>query len=710
MRAAILLALTVALGMRTPPACADLLTEAIGADAATRDDVEHRIRALVVHRAEDDRDAFATDITALEARDDLRRDAGLPPTGLTDNARYLGAAMAATRDARRDALHEVLDAHPDPLVRRLTEFQLEHADDGAAADQLLVNDRHNRRAVVVNDAIRPFGVFSGLTALGALNPFLLAGSALDSLSTTAVNLWHYNRLSTPEREALARYRTQLSRDPDTMDAPGMARAIRRLGVKRARALCDETRAQGTKALEQGDLDHATFFLQTAARLPDCDAAAPLDELALAAARQAAREDAGRWPADDVLRPDTDDERRDHDALAVTTVLGDPAAMVEAARRFDDQYDDSPLAPSARYVLAVGHDLAGEHTESRTALAEVADDDDRSVGRHAAAILASTDYDRLDALHAAERRHTRDTVRYVLFGGTLDGRSAIYSTARLGAGGLQAAQTLGMFNVLGVATRAWQAWRHDPVSNQTIIDRGEELLARTPQGPEAAEAHARLAVAYERAGAYGRALMHYRATPDPDPDEIARLEEKLADDLLETAERHHDDPRLLEAVVRHFGTTDAAETAREKLRDRSPPADAVVPRDTLVASPALLGPDALDLDAALLDGKRDNGELADQGVMLADGALRLTLENRDGDGEHVDTRPLGPDAYARARAAAQETLYTGLLTAERRDPDTGRFERYIPVFLQGSIDGGGGVYVSPAIKLRRYRSEDARLYE
>src|SRR5207247_6552589 len=91
---------------------------------------------------------------------------------------------------------------PQPLVRRLAEHELE-VDEAATADRLLADDRHNRRAAVLNDAVRPLGIFSGGALLAALNPFLLAGSAADSVITTAVNLWHYDRLSTPEREALA---------------------------------------------------------------------------------------------------------------------------------------------------------------------------------------------------------------------------------------------------------------------------------------------------------------------------------------------------------------------------------------------------------------------------------------------------------------------------------------------------------------------------
>src|SRR5207247_9603472 len=141
-----------------------------------------------------------------------------------------------------------------------------------------------------------------------------------------------------------------------------------------------------------------------------------------------------------------------------------------------------------------------------------------------------------------------------------------------APGAEAAGWFGIFNVIGLLTRAWQAWRHDPVSNQVIIDRGEAFLARAPHAPDAPAVHARLADAYERAGNYERALLHYRATPDPDPKRIERLESKAADKLLADAERGGGNPVLLSGIVRHFGATAAADKARTHLRYRRPPGD------------------------------------------------------------------------------------------------------------------------------------------
>jgi hypothetical protein len=300
------------------------------------------------------------------------------------------------------------------------------------------------------------------------------------------------------------------------------------------------------------------------------------------------------------------------------------------------------------------------------------------------------------------------VKYVLLGG-VTGRHALYTAAQIGASGAQAAQSLGIVNVLGIATRAWQAWRKDPVSNQEIIDRGEELLARTPNGPEASDVHERLATAYERARNYERALMHYRATASPDPKRVARLHGKLAAALLEEAKRSPAAPVLLTAITRDFKDTEAARDAQTLLDKNPPETDIVLDRELLQNHPTLLGPTALDVEPGLLDGDAGNGELGEKGVRLGNGQLRLFVLHAGEFLEREELRPLSDAQFARARAAAEETLYSKLLTTEERDPEAGRFERYLPVYLAGSV-GEQGVSVSPGIKTRPYRSPDRQLYE
>jgi hypothetical protein len=700
MRPAILAWLLLAL---TPVAARadDLLGESARADTA----LEVRVHAALVRALDGDPRGATRD---LEALDRERAAQGLRPSGLTDDMRLLAAGVEERRDVRRVALQELLDTDPDPVVERLARHALEE-DDAAAADRLLTDDRHNRRANLVNEAIRPLGVFSGTVFLAALNPFLLAGSAVDSVATTAVNLWNYNRLSPREREALVRYRTLIERDARTSDAREIVAEVQALGAKRAAALCTETVERGTQALDADDLDAARFHLTRALRLPDCAERArkPQERLAETLAKRSAAEEAALWPADDPILPAGSLEAEDYEALARATALGEPDAMMAAAQRFRQSHPDSGLSPGARLVVAAARDLAGRRPEARAALEELSDDDAR-VGQVAQGILAGPAFGQLDALRAAERRHTREVVKYVLLGG-VDGRSALYTAAQLGASGAQAAQSLGIVNVLGIATRAWQAWRHDPVSNQEIIDRGEELLARAPDGAEARDVHGRLADAYERAGNYERALMHYKATEQPDAKRAAELQGKLADKLLEDAKRSSAAPLLFAAIARAFKGTDAADEAEKTLKEHPPAQGIVLERDLLRDHPALLGPTALDLDPRLLDGDPSNGELTDKGITLADRELRLMLQTDGSSSERVETRPLNEEQYARARAAAEETLYTKLLTGDGHDPEAGRFERFIPVYIAGSI-GEDGLSVAPGIKTRPYRSPNKELYE
>ena len=704
MRRFVLFGLPVAVGLLLAPAAGradDLIGEASRADGAT----EERVHSALALALDGDPRAAVRDMQAL---DRAREAQGQRPTGLTDDVQLLAAGVEPTRESRRLALEDLLDTHPDPVVEHLARHALDE-DDAAAASRLLSDDRHNRRANLINDAVRPLGVFSGAVFLAALNPFLLAGSAVDSVATTAANLWNYNRLSPREREALVRYRTIIQRDTRTYDASEIVQGVRTLGAKRASALCDQAVASGKSALDAGNLDVARYHVTSAQVLPDCaDRVAKTQErLAEALAKRAAADEASLWPADDAIVPVGSLEAEDYEALARATALGEPDAMMAAAQRFERSHPGSAVSPSAKLVVAASRDLAGRRPEARTALEELSADDSR-VGHVAKGILEGPDFGQLTAMEAAESHHTRNVAKYVLFGG-IDGRSTLYTAAQLGAQGLQAAPSLGIVNFIGIATRAWHAWRSDPVSSQEVVDRGEELLARNPEGAEAKEVHARLAATYEREGNYERALMHYRATADPDPKRIAKLEGKLADRLLDDAKRSTAAPLLFSAIARDFKGTDAAKKAEKLLKD-DPPRDAIVlDGDVLRANPALLGPTALDIDPVLLDGDPYNGELTDKGVTLADRELRLTLRADGSPGERVETRPLTDEQYARARAAAEEAMYTKLLTAQDRDPEEGRFERYIPIYIAGSL-GESGLTVAPGLKTRPYRSPDRELYD
>ena len=702
---------------RSVPLLALLLCAAVARAATPLEDATRADPTIeaIVHRAAAAAlvgDVGTLDDTAAEMgrEDEARDDRRLAPTGLTDDVRLLAAAHRPTRDARLDSLHALLDDDPDPVVERVARHAVEHEDDAAAADRLLVDDRHNRRVTVINDAIRPLGIFSGTVLLAAINPFLLAGSAIDSLATTAINLYHYNDLSSREREALVRYRRQLARDANTTATPEIVDVVREINVRRNETRCRDTVDAIDQALDDEEPDRARFFLASADGLDGCEQRADKmrERVASALAHREAEADAARWPADDVVPPNGA-EHDDYEALVVATALGEPSGMIAAANGFAQRHPKSPHDDAATLVVAVGRDLAGHREGAEDALHDIADDD-TGVGQIATAMLATPRFDGLDAMARAERRHSREVAQYVLVGGGLDGRTALYTASQLGAQGVQAAESLGIFNVIGMLTRAWSAWRKDPASNQAIIDEGERFLVEAPDAKEASDVHERLSEAYERAGSYDRALLHYRAVTDPKLSRIEELEEKIADRLLENAKKDGGEPALLRALVQHYPTTDAAEQARKALKDL--PQDGEIPlrREVLLAHPSLLGPTALDIGPGLLDGKTANGELAEAGVMVGPNTLTLKLQNDQGDSDRIETRPLTRDAYVRARAAAEDALYASALQADPDAGEVGRFERYIPFFIAGEVGEEGGITVAPGLKLRRDRSEDRALYQ
>ncbi|MCW5892428.1 MAG: hypothetical protein KIT14_18055 [bacterium] len=701
------LALAFALAAAPPAhAATDILDDVSQQDARIADAVH---RALTARLAGDDA-ATQSAVAAMEAWDAQRRDAGQRRTGLTDQLRFLAGSAATTRDQRRNNLNAVLDAKPDPLLERIARHQLD-SEDGAAAGHLLDDDRHDRRANLVNDAIRPLGALTPATALVAVNPFLMAGSALDSVVTTAVNLWNYDRLSSREREALARYRTLLERDPHTRDAPQIVAELQRLGAKRAAALCADAVDHVDAALDAGDLDAARFYVASANQLEGCDDALRKrrERVATALAKDAAGREAAGWPANELRLPTSPAEQADWERLLHATAGGDPADMTAAAQRLLAADDDGPLAPGAHLVLAVAQARRGDRPGARETLEDLAGNDSGSA-RIAAAALESPEYAGLAGLDAAETRHSREVAKYVLLGGVNE-RSALYGAVQIGAQGVEAAQSFGILNVVGMATRAWQAWRNDPASNQEIIDRGEQFLAREPRSPDAPDVHARLSDAYEREGNYERALMHHLATPEPAAKRTDKLKEKLAERLMHDAADSPAAPLLFQAIAEQFPDTDAAEKAREILKKGPRLGELTLDRALLEANPALLGPGGLDLPPTLLDGKNGNGELTERGVVLNARGLRLYVYDDDAeDDERVEERPLTPEAVARVQTAAEGALYRQLLTkGESRGEEVGRWEKYVPIYVQGSL-GESGVAVVPGIKTRPYRSSDKGLYE
>ena len=629
--------------------------------------------------------------------------AGAPPLRpLAPRARLLAVAAVRPTVTRHAALEALLDESLDDETETVaTHFAA--LDDATAARRLLVDDRYDRSAHLVNDALRPFGL--GPHLLAVANPILLAGSALDTILTTTSNLLRYDDLSVREREALARYRQAARRDPARLRHEAAADRIRTLRRRSAEDTCETLGREVKRLLREDDLERARYRVHSPLAAA-CDE--PLTtrrretEARVDAAARAA--EAQRWPVHDVARPATAEGWQAYGAVAAAIVRRDPGRIEQAAGRLLASDEDGPFAPGARLALALARHVGGDEPGADALLGTVAGSDD-SAGRAAAGLQAAGRRGRQEALAAAQRQHSRDVMRYVVLGPRLVGRSAVHGAARLAAYGAAGAQTLGITNAVGVLTRGWRAWRQDPASNARIIDEGEAYLDRHPGGDAADQIRGALVEAYAREARYGRALMHAKARRDPDPKQIAKLEERLAASEVARA-RGAGSVALLHAVSRRFPDTDAAGEARDLLASGAARGELQIPREALESNADLLGPSGLDLPPGLLDGDRGNGELTDEGVAVTPTGISLSLAGENG--PVTDTRTLDDADLLRLHATAQQILYERALGASG-DAEMGRWERWIPLYVTGAV-GDHGVTVTPGLKPRPHRPEHPERYQ
>jgi hypothetical protein len=650
-----------------------------------------------------DREGLAVDYVFIRRLDRDRRKHGEAPTGLADQILDLDNSLIPSRREYLAALAAALDEDPDPALRRRIEWRIA-TDRANKADRLLSDARHNRVAALINDAARPLGQLASL-ALSAINPAFLASAAIDSLASTAVNVWRWQRPRAEERQALSHYRQHFRRDGQPAE---LRPTVHRLRRKIAAADCSR-KIQAASAAAPSDPVLAGVHLRAARAIRGCESLA--DE-AQAQLKRDERErtaagDKSLWPRDPLPSIAAPLEYR---TLLVGLLQADPGKIRTAARRLREHRPESDLLDEALYAETVAADLEGNHEAALDGLRGLARDTSTNMGQRAEALLHDPAANPMRALRDALSQHQRARARYVLFGGRPSPRTALHGAARTSAGGLRTLQTFGIFNVIGLLGRAVTNWRRDPIANAPIIAAGEELLARRPDSPHVPAVHEILAAAYERERAYAAALFHYRLTASPDDRRVSALTEKAANRLLEIAEAARTPAQartLLLTVERRYPGTRAAgraHTARAKLVDNDVTLPAVSP-DELRANPALAR--QLGLPAAWLDGRTANGEVGGDGVQIL-GPDRATVGIATPEGEREESITLSLGRRAALDAAISEAAYLEVVRRADAADRQGSIERFIPFFVQGSI-GEHGISVFPGIKPRAYAGEERALY-
>ncbi|MFQ5697599.1 MAG: hypothetical protein ACE5IL_04855 [Myxococcota bacterium] len=615
-----------------------------------------RLAALVLA---DRRDSAAEKLDDLiEAERSRRHEHGVAP-GVSDQARALfeaGAGRAAFLGWGRDALDSnVLDRRLQRLVSREID-----SEPLAVARQRLQEDRRRKLGSLVNRITRP--LFK-LAIAATVNPFETGSAALSSLLV----MRRFPEATVQERQALHAFQEFVDRHPDAPEAEDAVAQISRYRLQWRRHEHSEALAVAERALRLGREDAALAHLDRADRLlPGDPRTNRLRERAQARAearRERVRRALSVQPADaSALGPEATRELAD---LARATLAAPLPVLAESARKWRQRDPAGALADEATFVEALATANRGDETAFFEALSRLdrADPSQSNMARHAAWILRDPEQNPYRVLTRARRNDRGRRLRWILLGSRSRGARR-YNLPRplewiVDLPGF--ASQLATFP-LRIAQYPVQRARF----GGGVLSAGERYLAHFPHGRYAEPVHRELEGLWAQRKQWSRALEHQEARKDRSARKVAHYRSLIALRTLEAArgERRVDvRAELYRSVVVHYGDTPSAETARSELRDLIAswtPQKIRLSRAFLEEVPELWAPGALSLQAALFDGEKANGEMADDGITLTGGSrIRVAL---------VDAKPksldVPPEDFARFVARLEEHTYERILGDDR----------------------------------------------
>ena len=214
------------------------------------------------------------------------------------------------------------------------------------------------------------------------------------------------------------------------------------------------------------------------------------------------------------------------------------------------------------------------------------------------------------------------------------------------------------------------------------------LARHPDGERAGEVRAWL-IEYNEDAGHALAAWELARDGGVDPERLAELEQRAAQQMLETARKQKRmDLRLamLGQIAEDHPDTEAGREAGRLAHEeltRATVQSIRISRGFLLENPAVAGPHGLGLRPGLLDGRAENGELHPDGVRLVGGrVIELSLLPPGGDEEdrpELFRREVSSERLARLVALLEETAIRNALVDPLNEtaPDARRdhfFER------------------------------------
>jgi tetratricopeptide (TPR) repeat protein len=640
-----------------------------------------RMTALVLA---DRPDTAAAALQTLQEEDLRREAAGEAPTGLVDNARDLLHTLSAPNAYREQSARLLDEEEVDAVLQRRLELQ-EEQDPLRVAERRIREDRITKIASVFNRLVAPL---SKIPTGAALNPIETGRATISAL----LSFYSFPEATTQERQALRAYQEFLERNPESPDAEWVVERFEHYQAKWLRQLHGEAIESAERALEVGRPDVALAHLDRADRLiPEDEHAGELRYTAREAVEdRELRVDRTMRAKAFVGIPLDEKTSSDLHGILVASLIAPPDEIAMRARTFEESHGPGPLSDELMFLETF--EVLDPRNEDPyfEAVHEVARLDPRNanMARHARRVRNDPESDPYLHYRRAQRADRRERLRHIFLGRHANGPRDRDWWRPLEW--LIEVPSMVM-SVAKTPVRVVQYPGNRRHFGGNVIKAGERYLTRFPHGAHADDVHRNLESLYAQRGRSSGALKHHQARLDPDPDEIAEYREQVAEQLLMAArlERRWDvRSKIYESIIEDYAETPQARIARKELHrllTETTPQNIRLSREFLLENPELWGPGALGLRRELMDGEKENGEIAEEGITLVGRTfVRIELEGRE-----PVLRAVPEEHFARFVALLEETYYQRVAEDTReiavRDPQRELFFERARLGLLGHAD-------------------------
>jgi len=593
-----------------------------GAPLYFPDDVDKRARSAMVAALTGQSENLAADLRFFTERDaQLKKERG-STTGLTEIARDLYNNTIDDRQRYLAAQREALSFTTMPQHKQLIESRLKNDDLNQANDQLR-KAAQNKWGGVFNRLLGSVNIANVMTGN-------YTSAAVDSAVQQVIAMTS-NDMPIEERRALALLTEHLKRYPDDPRNPEVRKRVEELEKKKRRILAQRQVEKAEEAIGKKDFDKAEFYYQVASAID------PLSRNAEAGTEQmkkrAKAEDQETQKALQIARPplrSAATDNRDMSGLLYALTLRDDEKIQSEAEALEKKYRAGPQVDAARDARSVALEIKGRHEDAKKLLKQVAGSSNTHERDRAQALINNPEYNLLASFEGARTKYKLDTVKYVLLGDDFLKKN-LFLAAPLIIGGPAGAPTVAAANGIMIATNLVQVLTANPISNQTVIDKGVEYVRAHPDSKDAADVYSVVADAYEQNGLYDKAIAYHEMSGRAPEKKLADLKEKAGKSLLQAAGRTQDrgdQERYLKQILDNYADSDAAKDATQRLSRmiRMENQGLRMTKRFLMENPEVYGPQGLGLKASLFDGNLSNMELADKGVsVLGDNEILLNLQ-------------------------------------------------------------------------------------